>query len=437
MPIVTEVFERLICLNKQPDAKKEKEASEAISSYHIWDIINLVRLLFKRTNIGGSKAFKLYKKTWLANLKCTDGIDITLAQGRFDEFYIVDESSWLVRLVQSCPNLHTEIRIDKYFSVFSIDRSGGVLMFEKASFAEFAFSVCLNQLLQRYKIKSQNDLIRLEILARLSALEKQECKFSKLYSKKLEESVILFDLSEVNNRLVEDYLYQRGNNMLKSTNVAGKPVPINFFSVYQTYCILQRNPRSEQRVAALLRQNCLANKNSRVFFLMEDIDGKIKQGSLTDAYFILQDLHYYCEHHQVEVPRSTADWLSMKEAFVLLIARCMVDDSPCSYNRPEGIRLSSYFTAELVGLDWIVKAKDGKYYLNKAGVLTDGMHEILLNYQQKLIDLLTPISKTLTQLIPDLNNFLWDVIDNASEPSTIFAESLVLVPVADLNTVAE
>ena len=170
---------------------------------------------------------------------------------------------------------------------------------------------------------------------------------------------------------------------------------------------------------------------------MEDIDGKIKQGSLTDAYFILQDLHYYCEHHQVEVPRSTADWLSMKEAFVLLIARCMVDDSPCSYNRPEGIRLSSYFTAELVGLDWIVKAKDAKYYLNKAGVLTDGMHEILLNYQQKLIDLLTPISKTLTQLIPDLNNFLWDVIDNASEPSTVFAESLVLVPVADLKTVAE
>ena len=68
---------------------------------------------------------------------------MTLAKGRFDEFYIVDESSWLIRLVRSCQNLHTEIRIDKDFSVYAIDRSGGVLASEKSSFTEFAFSVCL------------------------------------------------------------------------------------------------------------------------------------------------------------------------------------------------------------------------------------------------------------------------------------------------------
>lgn len=190
-------------------------------------------------------------------------------------------------------------------------------------------------------------------------------------------------------------------------------------------------------MAALLRQTCLVNKSSRVFFLLEEIDEKIKRGNLTDAYFVMQDLHYYCEHHKVEVRRSTADWLALKEAFILLISRCMVDSSYCGYNRPEGIRLPSYYAADLPGIDWIIRSKDGKHYLNKAGISTDGMHEILLNYQQKLIDLLTPISKTLAQLIPDLNAFLWDVIDNVEKPSASFDESIVLAQVDDCKAIPD
>lgn len=152
--MIVEIFERLIGLNKKPDAEKEKEASDAISSYQIWDIINLVRLLFKHTNIAGSKAFKQCRKAWLSAAICTDGKDLSLAKGRFDEFYIIDESSWLIRLIRSCQNLHLEIRIDKDLAIYAIDRSGGVLASEKSSFSEFSFSVCLFQLLQRYKIKS-------------------------------------------------------------------------------------------------------------------------------------------------------------------------------------------------------------------------------------------------------------------------------------------
>ena len=63
--IVVEIFERLISLNKKPDAEREKETCEAISSYQVWHIINLVRLLFKRTNIADSKAFRQCKKIWL------------------------------------------------------------------------------------------------------------------------------------------------------------------------------------------------------------------------------------------------------------------------------------------------------------------------------------------------------------------------------------
>lgn len=118
---------------------------------------------------------------------------------------------------------------------------------------------------------------------------------------------------------------------------------------------------------------------------MESIDDKIRAGRLSEAYFEMQDIDDYCETNSLEVNRSYMDWIALKEAFILIISYCIANkDIVNCYNMIDEIILPSYFHAELSGLEWAIKTSDNTYVVDVSKISTDGIQEILLNYQEKL-----------------------------------------------------
>lgn len=425
---VRQLFLRLAELNTGKSAEKEAEAVAAISGSDVWILIRLLRLLFKRRYFIQGIAASSINQTWLDSWGAVDGARLTLAHNRFNEFYFINSDSWLLHLASSVDDIKGNIKVEKDFTLYAMNREEDLLLAEQTCFSDFAFSLCVSEVLYRFKVKNQTDLVRLEVLSQLTAKDKAAIKFNKIYTRKAEDSLALFDLSNEYPQLVEDYVYNRTLGLLRKSE---STKAINYFAVYQNFNLISKNLNSDKVVAGLIKAECSKIKESRIFFILDELDELLKTGKLSQAYFKLQDLEDYCEHNATEVPRTARDWLDLKEIFILVLAYCLLGSKPNHFNTAEGIRLPKYFRSELTGFSWIVEGSTNKYYIDTGLVSTDGLSEVLLNYEGKIVDLVSGLSKSVLQMAPELEPFIQDIINHSTQAPSPTEDNILIVLVSE------
>ncbi len=426
--LIRGLFERLTEINTKKSTKMEEEATSEVSSLEVWKIIKILRILFKRRNSIKGAVSNYLVKQWLGMLGAVDGAKLTLVGNRFADFFILQNNSWVLNLALSVDDLKNSVKLEKDLVFYSFNRVDDLLLIEQNSFSEFAFNLCVCELLSRYKVRNQRDLIKMEVLSQLSIREKSSFKFNKLYTKRTEDTMALFDFDSANLKVIEDYIYTRAMNLMSKTQ---SPKGINFLAVFQNYSSLDRNITSDKVTAALIRSECEKQKDSRPFFICEELDSLLREGKLSQAYFKLQDLDDYIEHNNLEITRGSKDWIVLKEMMIILLGYCIVYKKQTSFNQPDGILLPGYFRGELNGLEWIAPGENGEYYFDISKVDLSGIDEMLLNFDGKITELINKISKGMYQIVPDLNGFVQDILDNRTEPTVRDSEYIQIIKIED------
>jgi hypothetical protein len=374
--------------------------SSAITGCGVWHIIKLVRILCKKRHSIACKNKDNISRTALNVFQATECSSLPHIKEYLEEFMVVRKESLLFELIKANPELSSNVRTEKDFSLYSLNQEEDVFLIKADLFNNLTFNVCVSEILSLYKIKSQNDLIRLEILSRLSTSEKTAVKFSKIYTKKSDEILLTFDFSNQSSAILEDFIYSK---ILSIIGKPGKQDNCNFFMVYQYYDLLTRNTSSSAVIAALIRSQVAKVKNNRVFFLLEEVDLLVRHGKIGKAYYKMRDLHEYCEEKNTTINKSAYVYIMMKELFILLWANAAVapstDEDSSYFSFPTHSAWPRYYKEEFKRLEWIVE-RGANLYMVEEKVSMDSLDEIAHNLHDKLEGLVTeaPTSQSIPRV---------------------------------------
>jgi hypothetical protein len=407
---LAELFKRIVHSHSEPEEREK--LSSAITDCEIWTLIKLVRVLFKKRYSINCKNRKALTKAILDSIQACEGGSISLMNGHLDDFMVVRNGSWLFDLLKANPEISSNVKTDKNLFLYSLDEDNEVFLVNASQFNSLVFTVCVSELLSLYKIRNQNDLIKLEVLSQLSASEKAAVKFSKIYTKKSDEILLTFDFSSHSSAILEDYIYAKILSIISNND---KQENCNFFLVYQYYDLLTRNTESSSVIAALIRSQCNKLKKNRVFFLLEEADQLMREGQIGKAYYKIKDLHEYIEEKGISLNKSSKVWLMMKELFILLWAHASAapkDDSESSYySYPTFVLWPTYYREEFRRLSWIIE-KEGDLFVVDSQISHDSLDEIAFNLKEKLEFLLNEVPTSLYQVCADLEIFYQGLTDN-------------------------
>jgi hypothetical protein len=400
----SEILNRIV--NSHKNEKEREELSNDITESQIWNIIKLIRVLLKKRYMISCSNRKLISNAILDVFKATEASSIPLMSQYLDEFLIVRKESRLFDLIKANPELSSNIRTEKDFSLYSLNQDNDVFLVKADLFNNLAFNVCISELFGLYKIRNQNDLIKLEILSGLTSTEKTSVKFSKIYTKKSDEILLTFDFSSQSSAILEDYIYSK---ILSILNRGDKQDNCNFFLVYQYYDLLTRDAKSSSTIAALIRsQVSKVKKNNRVFFLLEEVDLLIREGQIGKAYYKMKDLHEYCEERNIQLNKSAHIFVMMKELFLLLWAHAAVapksEDESIYFSYPVYSLWPSYYREQFKRLHWVIES--GSDFCVIPDMLNlDSLDDIAHNLKDKLEYLLNEEPSSLYQVSEDLEKF--------------------------------
>ena len=400
---LVELFRRIIESRDQVEAREQMAA--IITGCNVWEIIRLLRNAFKNQfliqSVNRIEVTNCLQK--LMGIK--DCSSVSLLNGALDEFVTIDSNTWIIDLAKSNPELSSGIRTDKSFSMYRLTKDCNLCLVSRELYTNFVFNVCVFELLSLYKIRNQNDLIQLELLSGLSTLEKKAIKFNKLYITKADEILLTFKYEQFEPAILDDYFYR------KVLGILGKEKMVNFFTVYQYYSLLQRNPLGNKLIPELISRECSKSdkKKNRTFFMLKEIDDLIKEGQISKAYYRVKDHHDYCEEKSISATKSNDIWMNMKEVLLLLLANGLVspkdDINTGHYSFMDYILLPSYFKEQIKSANWVFE-KDGQFYIDDNQIDINNTDEIAHNIRDKLFSILDDEPKSLYQVTPDLKDYI-------------------------------
>lgn len=400
---LVELAKRLALSRGDPELRESLMVD--VTGCDLWDIIKLLRIVIKKPYAIRSTNKAEVGRSIHRMMDTKDCSSVDLLKGALDGFMVVDCNNWVLNLAKSNTELSSSIRSDKNFWMYSLTKDGNLCLVNREQYLDLVFNVCVFELLSLFKIKNQNDLIKLELLSGLSSTEKKAIKFNKLYSIKSDEILLTFQYADFESDALEDYFYRKVLAILGNEKMA------NFFTIYQYYSLLLRNENSSKLIPALISQACSkANKKkSRAFFLLKEIDELIKEGQISKAYYRLKDQQDYCEEKSISSTKSNDVWMAMKESLLLLLASNLVPpkdlQSSDLYSYPNYMLLPSYYKEQLKSANWIIE-KDGVYYIDDSIVNLEQTDEIAHNVRDKLHSILENEPKSLYQVSPDLQDYI-------------------------------
>lgn len=397
----SELVDRIV-LSHQSEKQRE-DLSTSIAGSKVWNIIRLIRVLFKKRHLIACNNRTHISRLALEVFQAVEGVNLEFLGRYLDEFVVIRKESKLFSLIQANPELSNNIRTEKDFFLYSMNQENDVYLLRADQFNNLAFNVCLSELLSLYKVKNQNEIIRLDILSGLSSGEKTAVKFNKIYTKKSDEILLMFDFEGHSSALLEDYIYTRISAQLGKSEKESS----NFFVVYQFYDLLTRDSRSSSLIAALIRSKVKKLKRNRVFFLLEEADLLAREGQLGKAYYKMRDLHDYCIEKDIHMNKSATVFVMMKELFFLLWAHASVVPKPGEetyFSFVDSICWPQYYREQIRRLEWIVE-RGGNFYMVENKFSTDSLDEIAHNLKDKLEYLLSEEPSSLYQVSGDLEAF--------------------------------
>ena len=417
LDLVRELFLKFVDSNNKPNDQTINCMNEVMQKLEVWRLIRFLRVVFKKRFLIGGKNRKDVESAVFKKISVRNGAELSLAKSRFEECLLVGKESWILKLAASCFDLKNSIKFEKDLFGYAINRDEDLFLVETTTFNQFAFSLCLQQLLSRFKVQSYRDLMLLEIRSRLSSSEKSIVKLQKIYPKKYEEILFNFDFEQSSLERVEDYFFTKTSTMI-SRGKKDPSFPTNFFAVYQNYTILNRNKDSSRVVSGLIRNQCTKTENSRVFFLLEEIDELLKKGEVARAYFKHIDLLEYCEDSGVEISKNSASWLALREIMILVlcygITPAETQKEEKFYNYPDFILLPACFRRELETMDWVLNV-GGTLYIDEKRVTAEDTDRIEHGIKDKFLNAIDQLSPLVHSLYPELEEYINGLTSTNSE----------------------
>src|SRR3990167_3891091 len=404
-----ELENRLIQINKS-GAVECAELSQALTDYPVWTIINFIRAVTKKSfAIRGDR-----KNTFAIILRCFSARDCglaSLAGNSLDGFLAVDSDSWVFRLSQSCPDMKNRIKVEKEYPFFNLTKDNELILADKHQFFDFAFNLLVSEILLRFNRDDAILTMKVEISSNLTFKEKTNLRFSKLFPKKIEDTIILPEDTGFLPAVIEDYYWSKTKYALSTKSA-------NPVLVYRTYALLSRINKSNQIVPAFINNAVVENKDYKIFFLLKEIDEFFQSGQVGLAYFKLEDLHKFAKVSKTQLSKGAHFYLSLKELLFLLVAYGSVppksDEASRFYNRQDFFVVSNYFRTELEACKWIVSGSEDSVYINEGQLNFDHLDGISMNIGEKILSILQDLSPTaMTSTGSDLQEFVGELLQRS------------------------
>jgi UvrD/REP helicase N-terminal domain len=428
--MVTELANRVITYNKT-GAVEWKELSEALQSYPIWTLIKFIRILSKKSfAIRGDR-----DKTLAIILKSFSARDLGCAKfagNSFESFLAVESDSWVFGLCQSTPGMKNRIKLEKEYPFFHLNKDNDLIIVEKGFFFELAFNLLVSELLLRFHKDDPVLIMKVEIESNLTIKEKSGLKFSRLFEKKIEETIIIPEDTGFSPAVIEDYYWSKTKYTISSKSA-------NPVLVYRTYALLTRLEKSSKIVPALIKELLVSNKEYKLFFLLKEIDELFEGGQVGLAYFKLEDLHNFVKASKTELSKNARFYLDLKELLILLVAYGSVppksEEASRFFNRQEFFAVSDYFRSDLQSCKWIVQGAEDTLYFNEAQLDFDHLDGLSMNIGEKILSILQELPLAIMSATgSNLEQFVAELVQRSgiiSSPGSIYC--LILVPVKSLK----